>query len=141
MKLKGERDFKAEELYELLSTEVMQSFSSYVGFIKGTSLEDMNNMDDLVAVIEEEQPVQYCVFIGLLNADFNLDTLKVLIAIERKYGNLIKTIASYLTLVKDRVNIFNESDVKTFILNSVYLLASYYELEGANDNESEGSLS
>ena len=140
MKLKGERDFKADDLYALLSNEVMQRFSGYVGFIKGTSLEDMNNMDDLVSIIEEEQPIQYNVFIGLLNADFDLPTLKVLIDIEIKHGNIIKTIANKLNTLKHRINVFNETEVKDFIMNSVYLLTSYYELEEDEDNESSSTL-
>lgn len=140
MKLKGERDFKAEDLYNLLSNEVMQSFASYVGFIKGASLDDMSSMDDLVAIVEEEQPVRYSVFIGLLNADFDLETLKVLIDIERKHGNLIETIANKLTAVKDKVNIFNEYEVRGFIMNSVYLLKSYYVLEETSGNGSENTL-
>lgn len=140
MKLKTEKDFKADELYTLLSNEVMQSFVSYIGFIKGTSLEEMNNMDDLVSLVEEEQPVQYNVFIGLLNADFDLNTIKVLIDIERKHGNLIKTIAEKLNTLKDNINIFNENEVRTFIVNSVYLLVSYYGLEEADDSDGNITL-
>lgn len=135
MKLKSERDFKADDLYALLSNEVMQSFANYVGFIKGVSLEDMNNMDELVSIVEEEQPVQYNVFIGLLNADFDLPTIKVLIDIESKHGNIIKTIATKLNTLKDRVNIFNEKEVQDFITNSVYLLTSYYKLEEAESDD------
>lgn len=136
MKLKGEKDFKAEELYNLLSNEVTMTFAEYIGIIKGSSLEDMNNMDNLVSLIEEEQPVQYNVFIGLLNADFDINTIKVLIDIERKHGNLIKVISNKLNTLKDTINIFNENEVQSFIINSVYLLVAYYELKGADDNES-----
>ena len=136
MKLKGEKDFKAEELYNLLSNEVTMTFAEYIGIIKGSSLEDMNNMDNLVSLIEEEQPVQYNVFIGLLNADFGINTIKVLIDIERKHGNLIKVISNKLNTLKDTINIFNENEVQSFIINSVYLLVAYYELKGADDNES-----
>lgn len=136
MKLKGEKDFKAEELYNLLSNEVTMNFAEYIGIIKGSSLEDMNNMDDLVSLIEEEQPVQYNVFIGLLNVDFDLNTIKVLIDIERKHGNLIKVISNKLNTLKDTINIFNENEVQSFIINSVYLLVVYYELKEAEDNES-----
>lgn len=136
MKLKGEKDFKAEELYNLLSNEITMTFAEYIGIIKGSSLEDMNNMDNLVSLIEEEQPVQYNVFIGLLNADFDINTIKVLIDIERKHGNLIKVISNKLNTLKDTINIFNENEVQSFIINSVYLLVAYYELKGADDNES-----
>lgn len=136
MKLKGEKDFKAEELYNLLSNEVTMTFAEYIGIIKGSSLEDMNNMDNLVSLIEEEQPVQYNVFIGLLNVDFDLNTIKVLIDIERKHGNLIKVISNKLNTLKDTINIFNENEVQSFIINSVYLLVAYYELKEAEDNES-----
>ena len=136
MKFKGEKDFKAEELYNLLSNEVTMTFAEYIGIIKGSSLEDMNNMDNLVSLIEEEQPVQYNVFIGLLNADFDINTIKVLIDIERKHGNLIKVISNKLNTLKDTINIFNENEVQSFIINSVYLLVAYYELKGADDNES-----
>lgn len=136
MKLKGEKDFKAEELYNLLSNEVTMTFAEYIGIIKGSSLEDMNNMDNLVSLIEEEQPVQYNVFIGLLNADFDINTIKVLIDIERKHGNLIKVISNKLNTLKDTINIFNENEVQSFIINSVYLLVAYYELKEAEDNES-----
>lgn len=135
MKLKGEKDFKAEELYNLLSNEITMTFAEYIGIIKGSSLEDMNNMDNLVSLIEEEQPVQYNVFIGLLNADFDINTIKVLIDIERKHGNLIKVISNKLNTLKDTINIFNENEVQSFIINSVYLLVAYYELKGADDNE------
>lgn len=130
MKLKGEKDFKAEELYNLLSNEITMTFAEYIGIIKGSSLEDMNNMDNLVSLIEEEQPVQYNVFIGLLNADFDINTIKVLIDIERKHGNLIKVISNKLNTLKDTINIFNENEVQSFIINSVYLLVAYYELKG-----------
>lgn len=133
MKLKSEKDFKADDLYALLSNEVMQSFDSYVGFIKGTSLEEMSSMDDLVKIIEEEQPVQYNVFIGLLNADFDLNTIKTLIDIESTYGNLIKTIANELNTLKNKINIFNEKEVMDFIMNSVYLLVAYYNLTEDTD--------
>lgn len=136
MKLKGEKDFKAEELYNLLSNEVTMTFAEYIGIIKGSSLEDMNNMDDLVSLVEEKQPVQYNVFIGLLNVDFDLNTIKVLIDIERKHGNLIKVISNKLNTLKDTINIFNENEVQSFIINSVYLLVAYYELKEAEDNES-----
>ena len=136
MKLKGEKDFKAEELYNLLSNEVTMTFAEYIGIIKGSSLEDMNNMDNLVSLIEEEQPVQYNVFIGLLNADFDINTIKVLIDIERKHGNLIKVISNKLNTLKDTINIFNENEIQSFIIYSVYLLVAYYELKGADDNES-----
>ena len=136
MKLKGEKDFKAEELYSLLSNEVTIAFAEYMGIIKRTSLEDMNNMDDLVSLVEEEQPVQYNVFIGLLNSDFDLNTIKVLIDIERKHGNLIKIISNKLNTLKDTINIFNENEVKSFIDKSVYLLVAYYELNDADDNDS-----
>lgn len=136
MKLKGEKDFKAEELYNLLSNEVTMTFAEYIGIIKGSSLEDMNNIDNLVSLIEEEQPVQYNVFIGLLNVDFDLNTIKVLIDIERKHGNLIKVISNKLNTLKDTINIFNENEVQSFIINSVYLLVAYYELKEAEDNES-----
>lgn len=136
MKLKGEKDFKAEELYNLLSNEVTMIFAEYIGIIKGSSLEDMNNMDDLVSLVEEKQPVQYNVFIGLLNVDFDLNTIKVLIDIERKHGNLIKVISNKLNTLKDTINIFNENEVQSFIINSVYLLVAYYELKEAEDNES-----
>lgn len=136
MKLKGEKDFKAEELYNLLSNEITMTFAEYIGIIKGSSLEDMNNMDNLVSLIEEEQPVQYNVFIGILNADFDINTIKVLIDIERKHGNLIKVISNKLNTLKDTINIFNENEVQSFIINSVYLLVAYYELKGADDNES-----
>lgn len=136
MKLKGEKDFKADELYSLLSNEVTMNFAEYIGIIKGSSLEDMNNMDDLVSLVEEEQPVQYNVFIGLLNADFDLNTIKVLIDIERKHGNLIKIISNKLNTLKDKINIFNENEVQSFIINSVYLLVTYYELKEADDSES-----
>ena len=130
------KDFKAEELYNLLSNEITMTFAEYIGIIKGSSLEDMNNMDNLVSLIEEEQPVQYNVFIGLLNADFDINTIKVLIDIERKHGNLIKVISNKLNTLKDTINIFNENEVQSFIINSVYLLVAYYELKGADDNES-----
>lgn len=136
MKLKGEKDFKAEELYNLLSNEVTMTFAEYIGIIKGSSLEDMNNMDDLVSLVEEKQPVQYNVFIGLLNVDFDLNTIKVLIDIERKHGNLIKVISNKLNTLKDTINIFNENEVQSFIINSVHLLVAYYELKEAEDNES-----
>lgn len=136
MKLKGEKEFKAEELYNLLSNEVTMTFAEYMGIIKGSSLEDMNNMDNLVSLIEEEQPVQYNVFIGLLNADFDINTIKVLIDIERRHGNLIKVISNKLNTLKDTINIFNENEVQSFIVNSVYLLVAYYELKEADDNES-----
>lgn len=136
MKLKGEKDFKAEELYSLLSNEVTMAFAEYVGIIKGSSLEEMNDMDDLVSLVEEEQPVRYNVFIGLLNADFDLNTIKVLIDIERKHGNLIKVLSDKLNTLKDTINIFNENEVKSFIDKSVYLLTAYYELKEADDNES-----
>ena len=132
MKLKSEKDFKADDLYALLSNEVMQSFANYVGFIKGTSLEEMSSMDDLVKIIEE-QPVQYSVFIGLLNADFDLNTIKTLIDIESTYGNLIKTIANELNTLKNKINIFNEKEVMDFIMNSVYLLVAYYNLTEDTD--------
>ena len=136
MKLKGEKDFKADELYSLLSNEVTMIFAEYVGIIKRSSLEDINNMDNLISLIEEEQPVQYNVFIGLLNADFDLNTIKVLIDIERKHGNLIKIISNKLNTLKDKINIFNENEVQSFIINSVYLLVAYYELKEAEDSES-----
>lgn len=136
MKLKGEKDFKAEELYSLLSNEVTMAFAEYVGIIKGSSLEEMNDMDGLVSLVEEEQPVRYNVFIGLLNADFDLNTIKVLIDIERKHGNLIKVLSDKLNTLKDTINIFNENEVKSFIDKSVYLLTAYYELKEADDNES-----
>ena len=112
------------------------NFAEYIGIIKGSSLEDMNNMDDLVSLVEEKQPVQYNVFIGLLNVDFDLNTIKVLIDIERKHGNLIKVISNKLNTLKDTINIFNENEVQSFIINSVYLLVAYYELKEAEDNES-----
>lgn len=140
MKLKGEKDFKAEELYNLLSNEVTMTFAEYIGIIKGSSLEDMNNMDDLVSLVEEKQPVQYNVFIGLLNVDFDLNTIKVLIDIERKHGNLIKVISNKLNTLKDKINIFNENEVQSFIINSVYLLVAYYELKEAEDNKSTISM-
>lgn len=140
MKLKGEKDFKADELYSLLSNEVTMIFAEYVGIIKRSSLEDINNMDNLISLIEEEQPVQYNVFIGLLNADFDINTIKVLIDIERKHGNLIKVISNKLNTLKDTINIFNENEVQSFIVNSVYLLVAYYELKGADDNESTITL-
>ena len=136
MKLKGEKDFKADELYSLLSNEVTMIFAEYVGIIKRSSLEDINNMDNLISLIEEEQPVQYNVFIGLLNADFDINTIKVLIDIERKHGNLIKVISNKLNTLKDKINIFNENEVQSFIINSVYLLVTYYELKEAEDSES-----
>lgn len=131
---------KTDDLYSLLSNEVMQSFSSYVGFIKGTSLENMNSMDNLVHIIEEEQPVRYRVFVGLLNAKLDFETVKVLIEIERKHGNLIATIANRLYKIKDKVNIFNDEEIGEFILNSVYILKSYYKLE-ESDDEKEVTLS
>lgn len=140
MKLKGEKDFKADELYSLLSNEVTMIFAEYVGIIKRSSLEDINNMDNLISLIEEEQPVQYNVFIGLLNADFDINTIKVLIDIERKHGNLIKVISNKLNTLKDTINIFNENEVQSFIVNSVYLLVAYYELKGTDDNESTITL-
>ena len=140
MKLKSEKDFKAEELYSLLSNEVVMEFSNYIGVIKGSSLEDMNNNDDLVELIEERQPVQYNVFIGLLNTDFDLKTIKVLIDIESKHGNLIRTIATKLNELKESINIFNEKEVEKFILQSVYLLATYYDLEEADKNNGTGTL-
>lgn len=136
MKLKGEKDFKADELYSLLSNEVTMIFAEYVGIIKRSSLEDINNMDNLISLVEEEQPVQYNVFIGLLNADFDINTIKVLIDIERKHGNLIKVISNKLNTLKDTINIFNENEVQSFIIKSVYLLVAYYELKGTDDNES-----
>lgn len=141
MKLKGERDFKADVLYQLLSNEVMQSFAGYIGFIKGASIEDMNIMDDLVTIVEEEQPIKYSIFIGLLNSDFDLETLNVLIDIESKYGNLINVLTDRLNKVKSKVNIYNQSEVIDFIANSVYILKYYYTLEGANKDESTSSLS
>ncbi len=140
MKLKSEKDFKAEELYSLLSNEVVIEFSNYIGVIKGSSLEDMNNNDDLVELIEEKQPVQYNVFIGLLNVDFDLKTIKVLIDIESKHGNLIRTIAAKLNELKESINIFNEKEVERFIIQSVYLLVAYYELEEVKDNNGTGTL-
>lgn len=131
---------KTDDLYSLLSNEVMQSFSSYVGFIKGTSLENMNSMDNLVHIIEEEQPVRYRVFVGLLNAKLDFETVKVLIEIERKHGNLIATIANRLYKIKDKINIFNDEEIGEFILNSVYILKSYYKLE-ESDDEKEVTLS
>lgn len=136
MKLKGEKDFKADELYSLLSNEVTMTFAEYVGIIKRSPLEDINNMDNLISLVEEEQPVQYNVFIGLLNADFDLNTIKVLIDIERKHGNLIKIISNKLNTLKDKINIFNENEVQSFIINSVYLLVTYYELKETEDSES-----
>lgn len=136
MKLKGEKDFKADELYSLLSNEVTMTFAEYVGIIKRSQLEDINNMDNLISLVEEEQPVQYNIFIGLLNADFDLNTIKVLIDIERKHGNLIKIISNKLNTLKDKINIFNENEVQSFIINSVYLLVAYYELKEADDSES-----
>lgn len=136
MKLKGEKDFKAEELYSLLSNEVTMAFAEYIGIIKGSSLEDIDNMDDLVSLVEEEQPVRYNVFIGLLNADFDINTIKILIDIERKHGNLIKVLSDKLNTLKDTINIFNENEVKSFIDKSVYILTAYYELKEADDNES-----
>lgn len=136
MKLKGEKDFKADELYSLLSNEVTMTFAEYVGIIKRSPLEDINNMNNLISLVEEEQPVQYNVFIGLLNADFDLNTIKVLIDIERKHGNLIKIISNKLNTLKDKINIFNENEVQSFIINSVYLLVTYYELKEAEDSES-----
>lgn len=140
MKLKGEKDFKADELYSLLSNEVTMTFAEYIGIIKRSPLEDINNMDNLISLVEEEQPVQYNVFIGLLNADFDLNTIKVLIDIERKHGNLIKIISNKLNTLKDKINIFNENEVQSFIVNSVYLLVAYYELKGTDDNESTITL-
>lgn len=140
MKLKSEKDFKAEELYSLLSNEVVIEFSNYIGVIKGSSLEDMNNNDDLVELIEEKQPVQYNIFIGLLNADFDIKTIKVLIDIESKHGNLIRTIATKLNELKENINIFNEKEVERFIIQSVYLLVAYYELEEVKDNNGTGTL-
>lgn len=140
MKLKGEKDFKADELYSLLSNEVTMTFAEYVGIIKRSPLEDINNMDNLISLVEEEQPVQYNVFIGLLNADFDLNTIKVLIDIERKHGNLIKIISNKLNTLKDKINIFNENEVQSFIINSVYLLVTYYELKEADDSESTISM-
>lgn len=140
MKLKGEKDFKADELYNLLSNEVTMTFAEYVGIIKRSPLEDINNMDNLISLVEEEQPVQYNVFIGLLNADFDLNTIKVLIDIERKHGNLIKIISNKLNTLKDKINIFNENEVQSFIINSVYLLVAYYELKEADDSESTISM-
>ena len=140
MKLKSEKDFKAEELYSLLSNEVVIEFSNYIGVIKGSSLEDMNNNDDLVELIEEKQPVQYNIFIGLLNADFDIKTIKVLIDIESKHGNLIRTIATKLNELKENINIFNEKEVERFIIQSVYLLVAYYELEEVNDNNGTSTL-
>lgn len=136
MKLKGEKDFKADELYSLLSNEVTMTFAEYIGIIKRSPLEDINNMDNLISLVEEEQPVQYNVFIGLLNADFDLNTIKVLIDIERKHCNLIKVISNKLNTLKDKINIFNENEVQSFIINSVYLLVAYYELKEADDSES-----
>lgn len=136
MKLKGEKDFKEDELYSLLSNEVTMTFAEYIGIIKRSPLEDINNMDNLISLVEEEQPVQYNVFIGLLNADFDLNTIKVLIDIERKHGNLIKIISNKLNTLKDKINIFNENEVQSFIINSVYLLVTYYELKEAEDSES-----
>lgn len=140
MKLKSEKDFKAEELYNLLSNEVVMEFSNYIGIIKGSSLEDMNNNDELVELIEERQPVQYNAFIGLLNTDFDLNTIKVLIDIESKHGNLIKTIADKLNKLKEHINIFNEKEVEKFIEQSVYLLVTYYELEEANKDNGTSTL-
>lgn len=131
MRLKGERDFKADELYTLLSDEVVNEFGEYIKTIKDASLEDMNNNDKLVELIEESQPVQYCTFIGLLNANFDLHTLDVLVDIESKHHNLIKVLSTRLNRLKSTINIFNEEAVEAFIQNSVYLLVSYYELEEA----------
>lgn len=131
MRLKGERDFKADELYTLLSDEVVNEFGEYIKTIKDASLEDMNNNDKLVELIEESQPVQYCTFVGLLNANFDLHTLDVLVDIESKHHNLIKVLSTRLNGLKSTINIFNEEVVEAFIQNSVYLLVSYYELEEA----------
>lgn len=131
MRLKGERDFKADELYTLLSDEVVNEFGEYIKTIKDASLEDMNNNDKLVELIEESQPVQYCTFVGLLNANFDLHTLDVLVDIESKHHNLIKVLSTRLNGLKSAINIFNEEAVEAFIQNSVYLLVSYYELEEA----------
>lgn len=126
MKFKKEIDFKAEELYNLLSNEITENFTRYVKTIKNHTLEELNGMDDLVTLVEREQPIQYCVFVGLLNADLDLNTIKVLIEIEKSHGNLVKNIANKLNELTDKINIFNEDVVKEFIKQSVYLLATYY---------------
>lgn len=129
MRLKRERDFKAEELYNLLSNEVVAEFTEYIKTIKDSSLEEINNNDELVEIIEEKQPVQYCAFVGLLNANFDLHTLEILVDIESKHHNLIKVISTKLNELKSAINIFNEEAVERFIQNSIYLLVSYYKLE------------
>jgi transcriptional regulator of heat shock response len=134
MRLKKEIDYKAEELYDLLGQEVVKSFNDYANTIKETDIETLNNQDDLVHMIEEEQPVKYCTFVGLLNAKFDLQTVNKLIEIETKHGNLIESISNYLDMNKSRINIYNESEVQNFILDSVYLLNTYCNSE---EQESE----
>jgi transcriptional regulator of heat shock response len=134
MRFKKEVEYKAEELYDLLGQEVVKSFNKYANTIKETDIETLNNRDDLVHMIEEEQPVKYCTFVGLLNAKFDLETVNKLIEIEKKHGNLIESISNYLDMHKSRINIYNESEVQNFILDSVYLLNTYYNSE---EQESE----
>lgn len=140
MKLRGEKDFKAEELYELLSDEISNSFLEYVRTIKESSLEELNNYSDIVNLVEEEQPVRYCVFSALLNADLDLDTLKVLVNIENKHKNLIESLYKRLNCIKERVNIFNTDEVTAFVLDSINLLVTYYDLEDGEENETSSTL-
>lgn len=127
MKLRGEKELKAEELYELLANEVVKSFKDYIEQIKKTNVEEINNNDSLIELIEEEQPIKYNIFVVLLNADLDLEIIKALINIQKKHGDLIYQLYRRLVKVKDRVNINNSNEMKNFIIDSTSLLSTYFK--------------
>lgn len=127
MKLRGEKELKAEELYELLANEVVKSFKDYIEQIKKTNIEEINNNDSLVELIEEEQPIKYNIFVALLNADLELEIIKALINIQKEHGDLIYQLYKRLVKVKDRVNINNSNEMKNFIIDSTSLLSTYFK--------------
>lgn len=107
MHLKGERELKAEELYDIITDEFSTEYDKHVIYCKSLGTDNM----DKIIEDDKKQVIMFHSMQTLFSMELSLDDINTLINVSNKSGILV-VLASFIENINtDRL----EEQIRTFI--------------------------
>lgn len=122
MKLKTEKDFVAEQLYDELDIELGKLLEENKEIVSNNEIADVEEFEQIIIRIE----CYISVHKALMKIDFDLDTFSALLKIEESEHNLIKALTEKNIKQIDMINIHNEEQMCYILNNQLCMLGILY---------------
>lgn len=122
MKLKTEKDFVAEQLYDELDIELSKLLEENKDIVGNNEIADVEEFEQIIIRIEFYVSVHK----ALMKIDFDLDTFSALLKIEESEHKLIKALTEKNIEQIGMINIHNEEQMCYILKNQLCMLGILY---------------